>query len=125
MHCRRSELHLLAPARLGLRLVDQEMHRERRRLLLERAQHVRHLLGNRPRPTLIASRFGMESLEAASAIRGQPLAEGLRRHAATPRAGNLVYLLRFLAGQGVESTLTLLSIRQVGDQAIPEERDPL
>src|SRR6266545_5416309 len=122
---RRSQVHFVADARLGLRFADQEIHRERRCLLLERAQQVRHLLRNGPRTTLVAPGLGMKRREAAPAIQGQPFTQRLRGHAASPRARDLVHLLRLLAEQGVKATLALLSMRKIGDQTVPEERDPL
>src|SRR6266545_1900832 len=123
--CRDSRRCTVAGARLGRRFADQEIHRERRCLLLERAQQVRHLLRNGPRTTLVAPGLGMKRREAAAAIQGQPFTQRLRGHAASPRARDLVHLLRLLAEQGVEAALALLSMRKIGDQTVPEERDPL
>src|SRR2546427_5165661 len=74
---------------------------------------------------MVAPGLGMQRLEAAAAIQGQPFTQRLRGHAASPRPRDLVHLLRLLAEQGVEAPLALLSMRQIGDQTVPEQRDPL
>ena len=102
---------------------DQHQHAEGRRLLLQRAERVGDGLRQRARPAEIATRPGLERVEAAAAIGVEPLAQRARRHAPARGARNVVLPVGLLLEPGVERAVAGAHVAQIGDEAVAEERD--